>query len=60
MKARWIMPAALALATLGMILVVLATTSRGLFYVGVYLLDAALVGLFVAGIMSLLSEPERV
>lgn len=60
MKAHWILTGALALATLGMILVVLATTSRGLFFAGVYLLDAALIGLLVAGIMSLLTRPERV
>lgn len=59
MKARWMLLAGLAVATLGMTMVVLAVTARGLFFVGVYLLDAALIMLAAAGIMSLLSEPEK-
>lgn len=59
MIARWILLAGLALVTLGMVAVVLAVTVRGLFFTGVYLLDAALVTLAIAGAMSLMAEPER-
>lgn len=59
MIARWILLAGLALATLGMIIVVLAVTARGLFFTGVYLLDAALFALVTAGIMGMFKEPEQ-
>lgn len=59
MIARWILLAGLMLASLGMMAVVLAVTVRGLFFTGVYLLDAALVALAIGGIMSLAAQPER-
>lgn len=57
MKARFVLLGALALITLGMALVVLATISPGLFYVGVYFLDAGLLSLAVAGILRVVAPP---
>lgn len=57
MKARFVLLAALALITLGMAVVVLATIVPGMFYVGVYFLDAGLLSLAVAGILHVISPP---
>lgn len=57
MKARFVLLAALALITLGMAVVVLATIVPGMFYVGVYFLDAGLLSLAVASILHVISPP---
>ncbi|MGQ0561754.1 MAG: hypothetical protein ACT443_07770 [Gemmatimonadota bacterium] len=49
-----VLRAGLALATLGMVCVVLGVVSPGLFFPGVYLLAAALLALAVAGVLQLL------
>lgn len=53
MTARSILLAALAFATIGMVVVVLAVIVPGLFYVGIYLIDAAALALAVAGVLHL-------
>jgi hypothetical protein len=58
MKARFVLLAALALTTLGMAIIVLATIAPGMFYVGVYFLDAGLLSLAVAGVLQLMAPPE--
>jgi hypothetical protein len=59
MKARLVLIVALALATLGMAIVVFAVVSPGLFFAGIYLIDAALVALAIAGVLYLLATREK-
>jgi hypothetical protein len=60
MKARFVLLAALALITLGMAIIVIATISPGWFYVGISLIDAGLLSLAVAGILHLMAPPGPV
>lgn len=59
MIADLVLIAAVALTTLGMAVVVLAVVSPGLFYAGVYLIDAGLLALAGAGIWRLFLPAER-
>jgi hypothetical protein len=59
MSARLILLAALALATLGMAIVVFAVLSPGLFFAGVYMIDAALAALAIAGVLYLMAPAEQ-
>ena len=58
MNARLVLMGGLLLATLGMASIVLGVIMPGLFFPGVYLLDAAVVVLIVAGIMQLAAPPQ--
>lgn len=58
MKARFILLAALALITLGMVVIMIATISPGLFYVGIYFIDAGLLSLAVGSVLYLIAPPE--
>jgi hypothetical protein len=58
MNARLVLMAGLMLATLGMASIVFGVVVPGLFFPGVYLLDAAVVVLIVAGVMHLAAAPR--
>jgi len=59
MIARLVLSAALALGTLGMAIVVWAVVAPGLFFTGIYLIDAALIVLAAAGVLYLFPARQK-